>query len=77
MSFLSACGTSGAGIGGRPDQVQVALPPICPVPTRWTQSQNIAVAGSIERHSQDSRVTLLATEWDRLNEASKICWGEP
>ena len=64
-----------AGIDGAPDKIQVSIAPVCPAPTQWTSSQKNMVADSIDHHSDDQGVTMLAIEWERLNIGSKICRG--
>jgi len=49
------------------------LAPHCGTPTLWTPEQMIAVADTIEKHADEQGMKLLSPEWERLNNAVKIC----
>jgi hypothetical protein len=77
LTLLGACATNGAGLGGKPEQVQAELAPTCPTPTQWTKAQENAVSKIIDRNATNQGMVLLVDEWDRLNSGAKICRGEP
>ena len=60
-----------------PDQRQASilkkLAPHCGTPTEWTPDQMIAVADTIQKHANEPGMELLSPEWERLNNAVKIC----
>ena len=72
--LLTGCVSPQAGIEA--PSIRAALAPICPLPTAWPKATMIDVADAIDRHASETGIASLATEWDRLNSAAKICRGE-
>ena len=74
LASLTGCVSPQAGIDGQ--SVQARLAPICPQPTQWSNATKTIVADAIDRHASEAGIASLATEWDRLNAAAKICRGD-
>ncbi len=81
VTLLSACVTQpGAPVAtARPASraiIQARLAPLCPTPSQLSSSQLDAVAEALERGPSSPGLDLLATEYERLNDASKVCRGQ-
>lgn len=81
---LAACGqkplrnagiSDGSGHPATASEIQQQLSAICPLPTKWTPEQMIVVADFIDAHGAEPGGALLAAEWERLRDASRICRG--
>lgn len=57
-------------------EIQRQLRPLCGTPTNWTAAQKRAVADFIDKHAAELGLQLLAGEWDRTNQAIRICRGD-
>lgn len=66
----------------RPQEAPVAtregLRAICPVPSQLTLAQSSQVADALAATPLEHRrgIEILATEWDRLDKASRLCRSE-
>jgi len=85
LALLSGCAQTPEPPKAVVEPAQTALPdhrktlilkklaPHCGTPTEWTPEQMIAVADTIEKHADEPGMELLSPEWERLNNAVKIC----
>lgn len=71
--LASLGGCAAVPVGPAIDRATLAA--ICPVPTRWTRDEAVEVADTLDRAGDERGIGRLAAEWERLNDAAKICRG--
>lgn len=72
LASLPGCVTAPA----TPTVDRSTLAAICPVPTRWARAEMIEVADALEHAAGEPGISRIAAEWERLNDAAKICRSE-